>query len=206
MSELPVEQIGRQVQRLIEGRPSVLLIFVGRNRADGIDGAQCVNDVVRFFELLHEFGLCTGFDALRAMKILECAYQRLLQSGRFKCLIVKEVGSVEIPAMGAKLKIREVAQKPPQAVHAAESLSSLRQTGVPMHVGMNVGKVLSAVLVSENALHVDRFRFVDQHFEHTDDVLDLVLVVGNQACQILLEVFLGKAFGKERGDFAQILR
>ncbi len=75
-----------------------------------------------------------------------------------------------------------------------------------MHVGMNVGKVLSAVLVSENALHVDRFRFVDQHFEHTDDVLDLVLVVGNQACQILLEVFLGKAFGKERGDFAQILR
>jgi hypothetical protein len=59
------------------------------------------------------------------MKILECAYQRLLQPGRFKCLIVKEVGSVEIPAMGAKLKIREVAQKPPQAVHAAESLSSL---------------------------------------------------------------------------------
>ena len=102
-----------------------MLIFVGRNRADGIDGAQCVNDVVRFFELLHEFGLCTGFDALRAMKILECAYQRLLQPGRFKCLIVKEVGSVEIPAMGAKLKIREVAQKPPQAVHAAESLSSL---------------------------------------------------------------------------------
>ena len=107
VSKLICQSDRTQPQRLIDGRPPVVLVFINRNRFFRAGTAKPLNDVGCLFNFLYQRRQIFAW-IIFGMKIPERSGQCFLQTFRVEQISIHHVRIIEVPALCPQLQVRNI--------------------------------------------------------------------------------------------------